>query len=134
MFGSAMRVCVWSGTRWFHFRVSGTTRSRTLRLHILNAGASSFPDAWSGYQTCASYNLKDWFRVSTTYDKGTGVLTIEHTVKNGMVTACPSLPPLFPALTLLQTCIHVHRLCNLCLQSGHCFCHFGLTTNGSSIV
>ena len=71
--------------RWFHFRVSGASQCRNLRLHIINAGASSFPDAWNGYQTCASYNLKDWFRVSTGYDKASGVLTFEHTVKPGMV-------------------------------------------------
>ncbi|KAK9862740.1 hypothetical protein WJX84_007495 [Apatococcus fuscideae] len=70
--------------QWFHFRVSGASQCRNLRLHIINAGASSFPDAWNGYQTCASYNLKDWFRVSTGYDKASGVLTFEHTVKPGM--------------------------------------------------
>ncbi len=77
-------------------------------MHILNAGSSSFPVAWQGYQACASHNLKDWFRVATSYDASAGVLTIEHTVKSGMVCILLILTRtlqafLYPACTLPGT-------------------------------
>lgn len=52
-------------------------------LHIVNAGESSFPEAWPGYQGCASYNLNPngsgWFRVPTEYNESNGVLTFRLT-------------------------------------------------------
>lgn len=52
---------------------------RPLTLNISNAGACSYPSAWSGYKAAATYDLQHWFRVQdTTYDEATGVLTIKH--------------------------------------------------------
>jgi hypothetical protein len=47
--------------RWFNFRMTGVA-DVPLTLHIINAGSCSFPDAWPGYQACASYDLEHWFR------------------------------------------------------------------------
>jgi murein tripeptide amidase MpaA len=61
--------------QWFYFRVTGTSGiMRTFR--IANAGSASYPTAWPGYETLASYNEQDWFRVLTQFD-GTN-LTFEH--------------------------------------------------------
>ena len=35
--------------RWFFFRVSGA-KDKDLIMHLVNAGSSSFPEAWEGYQ------------------------------------------------------------------------------------
>ena len=35
--------------RWFFFRVSGV-KDKDLIMHLVNAGNSSFPEAWEGYQ------------------------------------------------------------------------------------
>jgi len=35
--------------RWFFFRVSGA-KDKDLVMHLVNAGNSSFPEAWEGYQ------------------------------------------------------------------------------------
>lgn len=54
-----------------------------LVLHIVNAGKSSFPEAWPGYRGCASYNAdpqgSGWFRVATEYNDSDGVLTFRLT-------------------------------------------------------
>ncbi|CAL8472033.1 g11575 [Coccomyxa elongata] len=63
---------------WFYFRVTGA-KGEELHINITNAGEGSFPVAWPGYQTCATYDRKFWFRVPTTYDKDTGVLSWKHT-------------------------------------------------------
>ena len=39
--------------RWFFFRVSGA-KDKDLIMHLVNAGSSSFPEAWEGYQACSS--------------------------------------------------------------------------------
>lgn len=64
--------------RWFYFRVTGA-KGEELHINITNAGEGSFPVAWPGYQACATYDRKFWFRVPTTYDKDTGVLSWMHT-------------------------------------------------------
>lgn len=64
--------------RWFNFRVTGA-RGEELNVRITNAGEGSFPVAWPGYQACASYDRKYWFRVPSAYDKASGVLSWKHT-------------------------------------------------------
>jgi len=49
-----------------------------LVVKLVNAGKSSFPEAWPGYRACASYDLKEWFRVNTTWDDKTGVIEMQH--------------------------------------------------------
>ena len=49
-------------------------------MRIVNAGEASFPGGWEGYRAVASYDRKRWFRVEgTSFDAGSGVLTIDHT-------------------------------------------------------
>lgn len=52
---------------------------------MVNAGEASYPDAWTGYEACASYDLIHWFRVPTAYDKASGALTISHTPEKDAV-------------------------------------------------
>ncbi|EFN52803.1 hypothetical protein CHLNCDRAFT_26412, partial [Chlorella variabilis] len=70
--------------QWFYFRVSNCAQE-TLNVRITNAGQASYPHAWSGYNVCASYDRKEWFRVPTTYDKEAGVLHWAHTPAKGAV-------------------------------------------------
>jgi hypothetical protein len=50
-------------------------KGKDLQLKIVNAGESSFPVAWPKYNTCASYDAINMFRIPTTYDKSKGVLS-----------------------------------------------------------
>ena len=62
--------------QWFHFRchtISGL--SHTIR--IINAGESSFSQAWKNYRAMASYDQKTWFRVPTQFIDNQ--LVINHT-------------------------------------------------------
>eukprot|EP00879_Flechtneria_rotunda_P019527 GHRR01020514.1.p1 GENE.GHRR01020514.1~~GHRR01020514.1.p1 ORF type:complete len:136 (+),score=47.50 GHRR01020514.1:1215-1622(+) len=54
-------------------------------MHIINAGGSSYPTAWNGYKTAASYDKQHWFRVDTSYDSSKGVLTVQHTPQHNYV-------------------------------------------------
>ena len=47
-------------------------------MRITNAGEASYPRAWQGYNACASYDRKYWFRIATSYDAKAGVLEITH--------------------------------------------------------
>ena len=65
--------------QWFYFRVSSAKNER-LQMRIVNAGEASFPGGWEGYRAVASYDRKRWFRVEgTSFDKASGVLTIDYT-------------------------------------------------------
>ena len=65
--------------QWFYYRVSSAKGER-LQMRIVNAGEASFPGGWEGYRAVASYDRKRWFRVEgTSFDAGSGVLTIDHT-------------------------------------------------------
>ena len=63
-----------SPCRWFYFRVVGC-KGQQLHLKIVNAGESSFPEAWPNYNTCVSYDGVKMFRVPTTWDEKKGVLS-----------------------------------------------------------
>ncbi|KAK9823110.1 hypothetical protein WJX72_000350 [[Myrmecia] bisecta] len=63
--------------QWFHFRVTGV-KHEPITINLMNAGDSSFPRAWNGYNACASYDRMHWFRVPSSYDSSTGVFTIKH--------------------------------------------------------
>nr|WP_314481633.1 M14-type cytosolic carboxypeptidase [uncultured Pseudomonas sp.] len=66
--------------QWFHFRASGLTRGHTHRFSLGNAAGSSYKNAWSGYNTVASYDQNTWFRVPSQFD-GTALafeVTAEH--------------------------------------------------------
>ncbi|WP_028693677.1 M14 family metallopeptidase [Pseudomonas cremoricolorata] len=54
--------------QWFHFRSSGLIPGQRHRFSLENAGQSSYPHAWSGYQAVASYDQQRWFRVPSQFD------------------------------------------------------------------
>lgn len=64
--------------QWFNFYFEGRP-GKEYFLHIDNAGQAAFPK-WDKfdclYQTTASYDGIDWFRVPTVYDPHSGKLTI----------------------------------------------------------
>lgn len=61
--------------QWFHFRLTGAQHIKC-KISILNAGTSSYPDGWEGYNICASYDRDEWFRIPTTFKNG--VLSVEY--------------------------------------------------------
>lgn len=61
--------------QWFHFRLTGA-KSKVCQISILNAGECSYPDGWSNYNICASYDREVWFRIPTNYNEG--VLSTEY--------------------------------------------------------
>ncbi|MDO4878621.1 MAG: M14-type cytosolic carboxypeptidase [Neisseria sp.] len=63
-------------SQWFYFRLQGAAYQNCV-LRFENAGQSSYPDGWEGYQARASYDRRNWFCVPTRYEDG--VLVIEHT-------------------------------------------------------
>ena len=54
--------------QWFHFRAEGMEIGRRHGFVITNAGQSSYPSAWQGYNAAASYDGVQWFRVPSEYD------------------------------------------------------------------
>ena len=68
--------------QWFYFRLQGA-RDTACKLRLLNAGETSYPDGWKGYQAVASYDRESWFRVPTSFDGK--VLTIDHTPERDSV-------------------------------------------------
>ncbi len=75
--------------RWFHFRLTGV-QNTALVVKLVNAGKSSFPEAWPGYKACASYDLKEWFRIHTTWDEQAGHITMEHQSNHVRPSNCQS--------------------------------------------
>ena len=64
--------------QWFYFKASNTAATQRCRFRLVNAGSSSYPAAWPGTWAVASFgDRREWFRVPTTYDAGTGELCIE---------------------------------------------------------
>jgi len=53
--------------QWFHFRAHGV-KGQQLQFAITNANQSSYVDGWKGYQTVASYDKEEWFRIPTQYE------------------------------------------------------------------
>ncbi len=49
--------------QWFHFRLQGA-RGQACRLCFENAGQSAYPAGWDGYRVVASYDRRNWFRLS----------------------------------------------------------------------
>lgn len=53
--------------QWFHFCLQGAAY-QPVTLRFLNAGQSSYPKGWEGYQVLASHDRQNWTRVDTEYD------------------------------------------------------------------
>lgn len=49
--------------QWFHFRLQGA-RGQACVLSFDNAGQSAYPGGWDGYRVVASYDRRNWFRLS----------------------------------------------------------------------
>jgi murein tripeptide amidase MpaA len=62
--------------QWFYFRVRGG-RGQPLKLRIVNAGQSAYPDGWRSYRACVSNDNAGWTRADTNFDGD--VLEISHT-------------------------------------------------------
>jgi murein tripeptide amidase MpaA len=62
--------------QWFYFRVRGG-RGQSLKLRIVNAGQSAYPDGWRIYRACVSSDNANWLRASTVFEGD--VLEISHT-------------------------------------------------------
>lgn len=56
--------------QWFYFRVSNVFIGRPIQFSIANASESTFTAGWPGYNVCASYDRKYWFRVPSDYSNG----------------------------------------------------------------
>ena len=67
--------------QWFYFRVDAA-KGQPCVLRILNAGKSSYPNAWEGYRACTSIDRQTWTRVDTIIEDG--VLTIRHQPESDM--------------------------------------------------
>lgn len=96
--------------RWFYFRVTGC-KDKSLHLKIVNAGESSFPVAWPDYNTCASYDGINMFRVPTEYDQKKGSLswkiTPDHVSFPGAVQPAPaSLQVDFDSCAHVASCMY----------------------------
>ena len=52
--------------QWFFFRLSGVRR-QSCRLRILNARGAAYPEGFSNYRICYSYDRQHWHRHDTEY-------------------------------------------------------------------
>lgn len=50
--------------QWFYFLVD-EVKDESLNIRLLNAGGSAYPDGWTDYRVCVSYDNETWFRVPT---------------------------------------------------------------------
>ena len=60
--------------QWFYFRLEGEI-GQSCHVNIVNAGESSYPTGWPGYNVCTSWDRQAWFRTPTSY--ADGVLSFE---------------------------------------------------------
>ncbi|WP_394234412.1 M14 family metallopeptidase [Pseudomonas anguilliseptica] len=63
--------------QWFHFKVEGLQPGQRYGFSLVNAGQSSYKNAWSGYHAVASYDQRDWFRVPSRFEEGALMFDIE---------------------------------------------------------
>ncbi|NOZ41563.1 MAG: carboxypeptidase family protein [Alphaproteobacteria bacterium] len=61
--------------QWFCFRLTGG-RGQLCAMTIENAAGAAYPEGWTDYQACASYDREHWFRVSTVFHDGE--ITLQH--------------------------------------------------------
>jgi len=53
--------------QWFYFRAIGIA-GQTHQFNIVNAGDTTYPAGWEGYNVVCSYDRQHWFRVPSQYD------------------------------------------------------------------
>ena len=61
--------------QWFYFRMTGA-KGQLCALSIEDVENAAYPQGWDNYQSVASYDRENWFRVSTVYKDGS--LVIHH--------------------------------------------------------
>jgi len=90
--------------QWFHFKVTGVA-DETLKIKILNASQTSYPEGWSEYKACASYDRQSWFRIDSSYDGS--ALSIEHESEFDTIYIAYFTPYSYEMhLDLVATCAH----------------------------
>lgn len=68
--------------QWFHFCLSGA-KGQACVMTIENASGAAFTGGWEDYNSCASYDKTNWFRVPTEFINGE--LVIAHTPEQDAV-------------------------------------------------
>ncbi|MEZ5710526.1 MAG: M14-type cytosolic carboxypeptidase [Blastomonas sp.] len=63
--------------QWFHFRVSAAPGDM-VELAISGLAESAYPGGWPDYAACVSEDREYWGRAETSYDAGTGTLSIRY--------------------------------------------------------
>jgi len=53
--------------QWFYFRAIGLV-GQTNHFNIVNAGDTTYPAGWEGYDVVCSYDRQHWFRLPSSYD------------------------------------------------------------------
>ncbi len=56
--------------QWFHFKADGLQPGQRYGFSLVNAGQSSYKQAWEGYHAVASYDQRTWFRVPSRFEDG----------------------------------------------------------------
>lgn len=108
--------------QWFYFRLQGG-EGYPCKIHITNAGKSSYAAAWNGYQARASYDRYTWFQIPTTFDGKK--LSIEIMPKQNSVYISYFAPFSYEQHLDL---VHMAQLSNRCVLS-----NLGNTVEGRDI-
>lgn len=53
--------------QWFYFSVSGI-QGKSCRITLVNAGETSYPQGWEGYDVATSLDRQFWYRTPAAYD------------------------------------------------------------------
>ena len=60
--------------QWFYFRAAGALKGVRAHFTIVNAGETSYPEAWPETTVVYSYDRKEWKRCQDTrWDSGAGL-------------------------------------------------------------
>ncbi|PKO56440.1 MAG: hypothetical protein CVU28_02945 [Betaproteobacteria bacterium HGW-Betaproteobacteria-21] len=69
--------------QWFHFRLHDAAGT-PVRMVFENAASAAYPDGWPDYRCVASYDRRNWFRISgTRYENGE--LIVEHVPERDII-------------------------------------------------
>jgi murein tripeptide amidase MpaA len=63
--------------QWFHFCVDD---AEPCLVRITGLGSTTYPDAWEGYEVCATYDGEEWFRAPTVVEDDALCFEIEEAV------------------------------------------------------
>lgn len=56
--------------QWFYFQINGI-QSQQLSIHFENLATTAYPEGWSNYNLCASYDNQNWFRLPCSFENNT---------------------------------------------------------------